>query len=394
MGSLGPFQKQQILIPRSDRELIFPVDNTKAGLIPEDPIASELRTAIMKHAPRLCLKMPPQWYLLELELRKLGSKVISKDDCWAIAKKLQFESEAALDAALRYLHEANFFLYYPEILSDIVITDPSAVIDIITQLFEKHIKLQEAPESDSQMISAEEEMFRDQALFTAEIIKSCNVSYNKSLLPNDSLVNLLQHQHIVAKIAPEMLEGVTSFFMPSLLPESHTSEIIPLGVATPLYVVYPGNQCTPSGLYCAFVVGLLSSNGRFQWQIHSLHSTPFVKLHKNRIDLTVNDHPGMVTLVNAMTHFEIHPSTDFPANLVHHLLSLIDDSLKLACSRFSYRVAHQFAFPCSCGDSPSHPTIIIDRMTSTVRCIRNPKYIEQMSMKQKLWLPQMMKQGE
>ena len=395
MRSLESFQKQQILIPRSDREVIFPVDNTKAGLTPEDPIASELRTAIMKHAPRLRLKMPPQWYLLELELRNLDSKVISKDECWAIAKKLQFESEAAFDAALRYLHEANFFLYYPDILSDIVITDPSAVIDVITQLFEKHIKLQEAPESDSQMISAEDERFHDQAVFTAETIESFNVSYNKALLPNESLVNLLQHRHIVAKITPQTPGCVTFFFMPSLLQESHTSEIIPPGVATPLYIVYPGNQCTPSGLYCAFMVGLLSSKGRFQWQIHSLHSTPIVKLHKNRIDFTINDHPGMVTVVNVITHYEVHPSSEFPANLVHHLLSLIDDSLKLACFRFSYRVAHQFGFPCSCGESPSHTAILIDRTTAIVKCTQNPKYTELMSKKQKLWLPQLkMKQGK
>ena len=389
MRSLEPFQKQQILIPRSNQEVIFPVDNTKAGLKPEDPVASELRTAIMKHAPRLCLKMPPQWYLLELELRNLGSKVrvVSKSDCWAIAQQLQFGSEAALDAALRYLHEANFFLYYPDILSDIVITDPSAVIDVITQLFEKHIKLQKAPESDSQMISAEDERFRDQALFTAETIESCNVSYNKELLTNESLMNLLQHRHIVAKIAPEMLGGVTSFFMPSLLQESHTSEIIPPGVATPLYIVYPGNQCTPSGLYCAFMVGLLSSKGRFQWQIHSLHSTPIVKLRKNRIDFTINDHPGMFTLINAKTRYEVHPSSDFPANLVHHLLNVIDDSLKLACSRFSYRVTHQFAFPCSCGDSPSHPAIIVNTELAVVKCTKS--WSTQTSKKLKLWLPSM-----
>ena len=86
-----PFRKQ--LIPRSASE-IFPVNAKSAGQGKnEDPVASELRRVIQKLAPRLRMRFPLLWYFLEMELRRLGEKIITKSECWEIAKKLGFESQ-------------------------------------------------------------------------------------------------------------------------------------------------------------------------------------------------------------------------------------------------------------------------------------------------------------
>ena len=144
---LQPFQKQ--LIPRSKSEIIFPVNAKSAGQGKnEDPVATELRRMIQKLAPRLRMRFPLLWYFLEMELRRLGLKIVTKSECWEIAKKLGFDSKEALEAALRYLHEANLFLYYPDVLSNTIFVNPQAVLGNVTQLYERHIKLEDAPESD------------------------------------------------------------------------------------------------------------------------------------------------------------------------------------------------------------------------------------------------------
>ena len=65
------------------------------------------------------MRFPLLWYFLEMELRRLGLKIVTKSECWEIAKKLGFDSKEALEAALLYLHEANLFLYYPDVLSNL-----------------------------------------------------------------------------------------------------------------------------------------------------------------------------------------------------------------------------------------------------------------------------------
>lgn len=66
---LQPFKDQ--LICRSTSEIFFPVNATSAGLGDnEDRVAFELRSVIQKFSPRLRIRLPLQWYFLELQVRK------------------------------------------------------------------------------------------------------------------------------------------------------------------------------------------------------------------------------------------------------------------------------------------------------------------------------------
>jgi len=275
---LEPFKEQ--LIPRSKSEIIFPVNAKSAGQGEnEDPVASELRGIIQKLAPRLRMRFPLQWYFLEMELRKLGLKIITKSKCWEIARKLEFESNEALEVALHYLHEANLFLYYPDVLSNTIFVVPQVVIGNITHLYEHHVDLESAV--DAEIVTEDDLRYRDQALFTADNLSSLDNDYSKDVFPDNDLLKLLQHRLIVAEM-PFPINGKTCYMMPSLLPALQEGDIdrAQFTVASPLLVTFPEGWA-PIGLCCAAVVSLLSHNAKLPLKIAAFVSSIISKLYKN-----------------------------------------------------------------------------------------------------------------
>ena len=379
---LKPFQKQ--LIPRSELEIIFPVNAKSAGQgINEDPVATELRRIIQKLAPRLRMRFPIQWYFLEMELRRLGLKIVSKSKCWAIARELEFESKDALEAALLYLHEANLFLYYPDVLSNTIFVDPQVVFGIITQLYERHVTLEDSPES--KIKSSDDLRYREQALFTTNIFSSLNTNYDKAVFSDNDLIKLLQYRLVVAKM-PFSIDGKTSYMMPSLLPTLEEGESIEQSTiaARPLFVTFPKGWA-PTGLFCALVVSLLSRRAPQTWYLTEFASSNVSKLYKNRLQFSIDFNPGSITLVNTMKQFELHPSSNFPSDLLPMIWQTIDQDLKEVCSKYSYKALHRFAFECDCGVSPSHAALV-SADKSTIQCTQDPNELQPLSRRQKLWV--------
>ena len=377
---LEPFEQQ--LIPRSESEIIFPVNAKSAGQgDDEDPVASELRSAIQKFAPRLRMRFPLHWYFLEMELRRLGLKIVTKSECWEIAKQLGIDSKEALEAALHYLHETNLFLYYPDILSNTIFVGSQVVISNITQLYRRHVKLEEAPEAE--IVMEDDLRYRDQALFTADTLHSLDTDYSKAAFPDDDLVKLLQHRLVVAEM-PFLINGETSYMMPSLLPALEEGEIVrPKETsASPLLVTFPEGWA-PIGLFCAVTVSLLSSKSQFPWKITEFVSGKMSKLYKNSLQMSIGFIAGSITLVNTMKQFEVHPSSTFPTDFLPLIWQAIDRSLKEACSKYSYKLCHQFAFTCSCA-LPSHAALIYIEK-SAVQCTMDGK-VGSLSAKQKPWV--------
>ena len=379
---LKPFQKQ--LIPRSEFEIIFPVNAKSAGQGKnEDPVATELRNIIQKLAPRLRVRFPIQWYFLEMELRRLGLKIVNKSECWAIARKLEFESKDALEAALLYFHEVNLFLYYPDVLHNTIFVDPQAVLSIITQLYECHAKLEDAPESEIK--SSDDLRYRDQALFTTNFISSLDANYDKAMLSDNELIKLLQYRLIVAKM-PFPINGKASYMMPSLLPTQEEGKSIEQSTtaATPLFVTFPEGWA-PTGLFCALVVSLLSRRAPQTWHLTEFASKDVSKLYKNCLEFSIDFNLGSITLVNTMKQFELHPSSTFPSDLLPMIWQTIDRGLKEVCSKYSYKVLHRFAFECNCGVSPSHAALVsVDK--STIKCTHASDELHPLSSRQKLWV--------
>ena len=304
-------------------------------------------------------------------------------ECWEIAKKLGFESKEALEAALRYLHEANLFLYYPDVLSNTIFVNPQAVLGNVTQLYERHIKLEDAPESE--VVREDDLRYRDQALFTASALISLDTDYSKAAFPNEDLITLLQNRLIVSEI-PFFINDEMAYFMPSLLPALEEGDIIrPKSTAASPLIVSFQEGWAPTGLFCALVVSLLPANRNFHGRFLSLYLATFQSCTKTILSFRLDISQVLFTLVNTMKQFELHPSSELPSDLLPLIWQTIDHNLKEACSKYSYKVSHHFAFECNCGLLPPHAALI-SLEKSTVQCSRDPDKVEPLSSKQKLWV--------
>ena len=132
------------------------------------------------------------------------------------------------------------------------------------------------------------------------------------------------------------------------------------------------------------MVSLLSRKSQLPWKISELVSGNMSKLYKNYLEFSIGYVTGSITLVNTMKQFELHPSSEILSDLLPLIWQTIDHNLKEACSKYSYKVSHHFAFKCSCGILPSH-TALISLEKSTVQCSRDLDRVEPLSSKQKLW---------
>ena len=385
-------QFHDLLIQRSEKEVIYPVNATLAGPgRDKDPVAAELWQVIHSCGQSLRVKFPVALYLLELELRRIGRGIISWDQCWEMARQLHFESKEALDTALNFYHELNLFLYYPDVLKNTVFVDPMALLDKLTQLFESHIDLKDA--TDDQIQSDELLRYRNEALITRGVLEKFTSGYQKGLFTLEDLIRLLEHLLIVAAI-PKSSDSV--LFMPSLLEQQEDDEIVhpKPGVIAPLLVDFP-SECAPIGAFCAFMVSLLSSKGHFTWSVPQLEGTVSTTLYRNIITLSVasndvfspdeSDCSTAIMLVNSQAYYEVHVDSECPSDILPLIREDIDRGLRNACSKLSYKVTHRIAFHCSCLLPDPHPAFLSDERTS-LWCTKNKGVTISLVEKQKLWL--------
>ena len=367
------------IIRRSNGEIIFGVDATSRS----DPVISELRAAL-KHMKCLHYKCPILWYLLEVELRKLGKKVIPKEYVMSIAKELHIEITESIEAALLFWHEINLIMYFPNILPEVVIFQPDAMIGMISQLYEQHVKISDTAECD---ISSEEDLrFRDQAVFNDDYAHHIK---NETILSVDELLLILQDRKTIARL-PYNDDGSSLYFMPSLLEEltkdefaaSHSQLASQLSLASPLLVSFPTPE-VPSGLFCTFISDIVSSS---ECKVPDLDSS--TKLYRNSISITLSISPvssGTLTLYNTGKIFSITPDSISSYLFLPKVKKLVAKALDASCRVLSYRKLHQFSFQCECGQSPPHVAHLSPDEKVTTCSLDTAKGGNDLTKKQILW---------
>ena len=375
---LEPYDKQ-LLHPRDGSDkVIFGVTAIERSE-ENDIILSDLRSKMLESNKSSKFQLPIAWYLLEVEIRKLAKEVMSKDECWELACKLNFKSKEELEAALLYLHEVNLILYYPNIVKDMVFVKPSAVHDKVSELLRLHLEHIDKEECDKDLASWK---FSDQGLFSKDLVdKVCGFSppstsltemddaelaecdkdqksSSEALLVHDdevfedslssSLLAILKHLFIISEIV-SFLGSQSNYFMPALLPDSST---VIEEAKDPLLLFFP--KGCPHGLFCGLVNYLLSDMSSLTWSIPDLYLTGSIpdikKLYKNKMEFLVLNFLAKVTLVcsKEKSQYEVHVLKEKPLPSMYTLiLRDIKNGIKEVCKIFSYTSdLYQLSFRC------------------------------------------------
>ena len=360
---LLPAFKDEIIYYQVDTEdILFPMNARCPGQEEED-MAQVVRNRVRRSKPR---RLPLPWMALEIVLDEithvLQRGLLHKNECLEVARRLHFD-ESTLEAALMYLDELSLILYYPDILPDLVFTNPQVLLDKVSELVKVHHDLRKRIAGDN----AWKEFF-SHALVTVDFLsqKDFEKHYVSRLFMPKHLVVFCRKLFIFANYS----EG--KFFVPCLLRMldhddvskyrlSHDYHLIPL-------VLHFTDGPPRRGIFCALLCFLTSPENHFPgpWKLKMpTGSVTPTCLHRNCVQFTI---PGVkvpctVTLIDTLLQFEVHVKVSKQAACKVCLIikRATTAGLQKANLALGYTTSTpSFAFLCPCGAREPHPATIGD----------------------------------
>ena len=363
---LPTFKKGILYFEERTNSVLFPMNSKSPGR-GEKASAEKIRTALSRNRPSHPRKLPLQWLGLEIILeeitQQLNRGVLSMNECLEIANRLHID-ESALEAALIYFDELSLVIYYPDILPEVVFTNPQVLLDKISELVKVHHDIKKCSPDHAESEAWQE--FFNNALITIEFFSQefFEEHYVPGLFQPEHLMKLFRRLLIFADHA----EG--KYFVPCLLRMLAEKELakmrlsnVPL--AAPLVLHFPDGP-PRRGIFCAFISFLTSPENHYPhpWKlkIPGKSVTPDC-LYRNCIQFTIPeaDIPCCVTVIDTLLQFEVHvdiseqPESDFCSSIKHAITA----GLQKANLTLGYtNSTPSFAFLCPCGEGEPHPAKI------------------------------------
>ena len=393
---LPTFEKEIVYYQPDTGDILFPM-NAKCPGDEEKDMAQAIcsRFSIENRSDKR--QLPLQWLGLEIMLEEITQRlergVLSRSECLEVARRLHLD-ENALDAALIYLDELSLIFYYPDILPEVVFTDPQVLLDKISELVKvHHDKLIRFSGEDWQK-------FFCHALVTVKFLQQevFEKHYISGLFEPEQLAILYRKLFIFADFS----EG--KFFVPSLLRMLSSKEISDRrlsldSLVAPLVLHFPDGP-PRRGIFCALVSFLTSPENHFSgpWKLKKpARSVTPSCLYRNCIQFTV---PGLktactITLIDTLLHFEVHlnlKSQEAVSKCCPAIKQAISAGLRKANIVLGYTSSTpSFALLCPCEEGDAHPATIGDRCWT---CSIDEGVGDKLTPNQLLWLSEAVSAGE
>ena len=359
---LPTFEKEIIYYQPGTNQVLFPMNAKCPSKVEEDmALAIVSKFSIENRSDKR--QLPLQWLGLEIMLEEITQRlkrgILSRSECLEVAHRLHLD-ESALDAALIYLDELSLVFYYPDILPEVVFTNPQVLLDKISELVKvHHDKLMRCSGEDWQK-------FFCHALVTIEFLhhEKFKKHYIHDLFEPKQLAILYRKLLIFADFS----EG--KFFVPSLLRMLSGREVSDHRLSfdsliAPLVLHFPDGP-PRRGIFCALVSFFTSPENHYPhpWKLKmpARSVTPDC-LHRNCIQFTIPEAntPCSVTVIDTLLQFEVHVnvSEQPEAGFCSSIKRAISAGLQKANLTLGYtNSTPSFAFLCSCGEGEPHPAKI------------------------------------
>ena len=390
IGMLLPtFEKEIVYYRPGTDEVLFPM-NAKDPGVEEEDMAQAIVSRFSTENRSDVQKLPLQWLGFEIMLQEITERlqrgILSRSECLEVAHRLHLD-ESALDAALIYLDELSLVFYYPNILPEIVFTNPQVLLDKISELVKVH--------HDKLKIGSGEDWkkFFCHALVTVEFLREPTFKkhYVRGMFEPEQLAVLYRKLLIFANFSDE---GI--FFVPCLLRMLGRDEVdkhrLPFdSLVAPLVLHFPDGP-PRRGIFCALISFFTSPENHYPgpWKLkkRATSVTPTC-LHRNCIQFSI---PGFktacsVTLIDTLLHFEVHfnvKSEEDPSNFCPVIKQALSAGLRKANLILGYtNSTPSFALLCPCGEGDPHPATFGDKLWI---CSSDDDVGEKLVPNQLLWL--------
>ena len=305
-------EKNIIYIDQTHSRVIFAV-NAKTPKDEDRAVGRKIMNVIMdeEHAKSVCI--PLKQHNLELTLKEMAhSKKVAVSYKEVFKRVCSFyKSHKEMKDGLIYLNNAFRIFYFKE-FPDLVFGEPQLLLNLLTDIVVRHIKLATNPGSQ-EVSAAIWKYFKERAIITEFILKEINNVYDDILTPG-LMLDVLEVLLIAFKVNPG------EYLMPSLLTATET---LPLMTSNPVsMLLYFPLGLTRFGIYCSTVCKLASS---CSWKL-----SPECVVHRNSFQFIIPDSGGTMTLYDSFDsffHVLVNVSPKLPVNVLSSMCIEIRDTL-------------------------------------------------------------------
>ena len=296
--------------------------------------------------------------VLEEITRALKHGLLSKIECLEVAHGLHLD-ESTVEAVLIYLDELSLIFYYPEILPNLIFTNPQVLLDKVSELVKVYHDKKECFGPGNE----DWQKFFNHALVTVKFLTQevFNKHYVSGLFRPEDLVTLFRRLFIFADYS----EG--KFFVPSLLQMLSKDDISKHRVSidsfvAPLILHFPDGP-PRRGIFCAVVCFLTSPENHYPgpWKLKMpARSVTPTCLYRNCIQFVIPclKTPCSVTFIDTLLQFEVHlfVSGQAASMVCPTIKRALSAGLRKANITLGYtNSTPSFAFLCPCGTGEPHP---------------------------------------
>ena len=284
-------------------KIIYPINAIARG-DNEAKMASEIRNRICESY--IEAKIPARWFLFKLDLdhfqKTTKNMIVSKDDCLKIGAALKMDC-GDVEAALVYYHDLTIFLYFPDVLSNVVFLHPQPLFDKLSELISisfveavKHLR-----EKNVYLPSGAHKKMKTEGKFKRELLNHLSDGFT-STFTADNFLKLMEHIFILAQINND------EYFLPIALPATVKTKSLtdPYEVYTDPLILTWNKRPLPPGLFSALAVNLLCRQSSPSFEL--LKPSKDLSQYRNAIQLECFGPGGAVLLVDATYWLEIYYS--------------------------------------------------------------------------------------
>ena len=327
---------QAILYREKGDAVIFPV-NAIARDKYEKELADEIRCQICEYSVKA--PVPIRWFLFKLELDQKFCQsnifVVSKSKCQDIGKGLQMKVDD-VKAALMYYHNLTVFLYFPDILPNVVFLHPQPLFTLLSDLIKisfaetiDHLKVHGIEGNRITIKTSHYRELKDEGCFTRDLLSRPLFNGFCQDFTADNFLHLMTSLLIMAYLPKE-----DKYFIPSVLPTTPSTNYVFIPCAFKKYVdpliLSWDMKPFPRGIFPSLVVNLLCSENQFAFQLKRL--LRFTPRYRNVITLQTNY--GDVLLVDGIYWIAVYYSGS--STECFTLRNIINTGINEVISKFQY----------------------------------------------------------
>ena len=331
-------------------------------------IAEEVRHEICQSY--IEAEIPVRWFLFQLDLEEhkmsSNSSIVSKSESISIGTALE-NDKGDVNAALLYYHDLTIYLYFPEVLPNVVFLNPKPLLKKLSLLIS--ISFADAVDHLKRTLDIHvgvdtHEKLKTHGIFSKNLMTgSLSQGFSREFSADDFL-KLMEYLFIISLPCLKTRE----YFIPCVVPTTNNLESLrepSKKKVDPLVLIW-NERNLPQCLFPALVVNLLSRQFPPKFTLSQVDEPQ----HRNAIRLAYKNYEGSVLLIDAIYRLEVLYTC--PQNECYRIHEVIKEGIIAVVDKFHYLDSvkdPEERFHCSICNTTEHLCRLSEDKTILFCCI-------------------------